>query len=67
MNAIDKLTKKHTERFGVEPNVIGLLWSDIDKQIDLLIEAIKTGEPYDEYQMLSKSEQQAFDNNDIVF
>jgi hypothetical protein len=67
MNAIDKLTKKHIERFGVEPNVIGLLWSDIDKQIDLLIEAIKTGEPYDEYQMLSKSEQQAFDNNDIVF
>lgn len=67
MNAIDKLTKKHIERFGVEPNVIGLLWSDIDKQIDLLIEAIKTGEPYDEYQMLSKESQEAFDKGDLIF
>ena len=42
------------------PNVIGLLWNDLDKKIDLLIEAIKDDEPYDEYQMLSKESQEAF-------
>ena len=67
MDAITKLTIEHKKQFGVEPNVIGLLWSDIDKQIDLLIEAIKTGEPYDEYQMLSKESQEAFDKGDLIF
>jgi hypothetical protein len=67
MNAIDKLTKKHVEKFGVKPNVIGLLWNDLDKQIDLLIEAIADGEPYDEYQMLSKESQEAFDKGGLVF
>jgi len=67
MNAIDKLTEKHVEKFGVEPNVIGLLWNDLDKQIDLLIKAIEDDEPYDEYQMLSKEAQKAFDKNEIVF
>jgi len=67
MNAIDKLTEKHIEKFGVEPNVIGLLWNDLDKQIDLLIKAIEDDEPYDEYQMLSKEAQKAFDKNEIVF
>ena len=67
MNAIDKLTEKHIEKFGVEPNVIGLLQNDLDKQIDLLIKAIEDDEPYDEYQMLSKEAQKAFDKNEIVF
>jgi len=67
MNAIDKLTEKHIEKFGVEPNVIGLLWNDLDKQIDLLIKAIEDDEPYDEYRMLSKEAQKAFDKNEIVF
>ena len=67
MNAIDKLTEKHIEKFGVEPNVIGLLWNNLDKQIDLLIKAIEDDEPYDEYQMLSKEAQKAFDKNEIVF
>jgi len=67
MNALAKLTIAHKDKFGVEPNVIGLLWNDIDKQIDLLIKAIEIDEPYDEYQMLSKEDQNAFDKGDIVF
>jgi len=67
MNAIDKLTEKHIEKFGVEPNVIGLLWNDLDKQIDLLIKAIEDDEPYDEYRMLSKESQEAFDKGGLVF
>ena len=67
MDAITKLTIEHKKQFGVEPNVIGLLWNDIDRQIDLLIEAMKTGEPYDEYQMLSKEDQAVFDKGDLFF
>jgi len=32
-----------------------------------LIKAIEDDEPYDEYQMLSKEAQKAFDKNEIVF
>ena len=67
MNAIDKLTKKHIEKYGVEPNVIGLLWNDLDRQIELLIKAVEGDEPYDEYQMLSKEEQDAFDKSELFF
>ena len=67
MNAIDKLTEKHIEKFGIEPNMIGLLWNDLDKQIDLLIKAIADDEPYDEYQMLSKESQEVFDKGGLVF
>jgi len=47
--------------------VIGLLWNNIDRQIELLIKAVEGDEPYDEYQMLSKEQQEAFDKHDLFF
>ncbi|MBC8555222.1 MAG: hypothetical protein H8D23_36880 [Candidatus Brocadiales bacterium] len=67
MDAIDNLHNLHKEKYGVEPNVIGLLWRDLDKQVELLIEAVEGDEPYDEYKMLSTEEQKAFDRDEIVF
>jgi len=67
MNAIDNLHNLHKEKYGVEPNVIGLLWRDLDKQVELLIKAVEGNEPYDEYKMLSTEEQKAFDRGEIVF
>lgn len=67
MNAIQNLQNLHKEKYGVEPNVIGLLWNDIDEQIELLIKAVEGDKPYDEYQMLSKEEQAAFDKGDLFF
>lgn len=37
MHAMENLQNLHKEKYGVEPNVIGLLWNDIDRQIELLI------------------------------
>ncbi len=67
MNAIQNLQNLHKEKYGVEPNVIGLLWNDIDEQIELLIKAVEGDKPYDEYQMLSKEDQAAFDKGDLFF
>ena len=67
MDAMQNLRNLHKEKYGVEPNVIGLLWRDIDKQIDLLIEAVEGDKPYDEYKMLTKEQQKAFDKNELVF
>lgn len=59
--------KKHIEKFDVEPNIIGMFWSDIDKVREGIINAIKTNLPYDEYKMLSKEEQIDFDSGDLLF
>ena len=67
MNAIQNLHKLHKDKYGVEPNVIGYLWSDMDKQFDLLVKAVEGDEPYDEYKMMSKEEQEAFDRDELVF
>ena len=67
MDAMENLKNLHKEKYGVKANVIGLLWHNIDKQIELLIKAVEGDKPYDEYKMLSKSEQKAFDKGDIVF
>ena len=39
MDAMQNLRNLHKEKYGVEPNLIGLLCNDIDRQIELLIEA----------------------------
>jgi hypothetical protein len=67
MDAMQNLRNLHKEKYGVEPNVIGLLWNNIDRQIELLIKAVEGDEPYDEYQMLSKEQQEAFDKHDLFF
>jgi hypothetical protein len=67
MNIIENLKRQHKEKYGVEPNVIGLLWSDMDERIRLMTEAIEGDEPYDEYKMLSKEKQEAYDKGGLVF
>jgi len=67
MDAIENLNNLHKDKYGVEPNVIGYLWSDMDKQFDLLVKAVKGDEPYDEYKMLSDEDKEAFDKGDLFF
>jgi len=67
MDIMGTLKEEHIEKYGVEANVIGLLWNQIDKQIELLIKAVEGDKPYDEYLMLTKEEKKDFDEGNLVF
>lgn len=64
---MESLIKEHKEKFGVEPNIIGLNWDNPDAVVDGIADAIEEGKPYDEYKLLSKEEREAFDNGELVF
>jgi len=57
----------HIDKFGVEPNVIGMFWSEPKLVLKNILESIKDSTPYDEYNMLSKSDQEAYDNGELLF
>jgi hypothetical protein len=59
--------KKHKDKFSIEPNIIGMFWSDQDKVLEGILNAIRNNTPYDEYKMLTKSEQEAFDKGELIF
>jgi hypothetical protein len=44
-----------------------MFWSDQDKVLEGILDAIEKGIPYDEYRMLTKSEQEAFDKGELIF
>jgi len=67
MDAMQNLCQLHKDKYGVKPNVIGYLWDDTDEQFNLLVKAVEGDKPYDEYEMMSKEEQEAFDRRDVVF
>lgn len=64
---MENLIKEHLQKFGVEPNIIGMFWDDLEKIASNIYEAIKENKPYDEYEMLTKEEQDAFDKRELVF
>ena len=62
-----ELTIKHVEKFGVEPNIIGIYWRHPD-QLEVLIEkSIDDGEPYDELDNLSGEDKKRYERGDLVF
>jgi hypothetical protein len=67
MNEREKATQEYIEKFGKKPKIIGIFWRDTEQLISNLRNAIKTGEEYDEYMMLSESERKKFDNGLLLF
>ena len=65
-NILDAI-QQHKKKFGVEPKTIGMFWFDNEKLIENIIKAIEDGKPYDEYEMLTKEEQEDFDNGQLLF
>jgi hypothetical protein len=59
--------EEHIKVFGVEPVVIGLFWKEPGAVKTGILEAIKTGKPYNERLMLSVEERAAFDAGEIMF
>lgn len=64
---MENLIKEHVDKFGKEPNIIGMFWNDPEQLMDNIADAIDENKPYDEYAMLTEYEQRAFDNGKLVF
>jgi hypothetical protein len=58
--------QEHVNAFGVEPVVIGLFWRDPDAVRVGILNAIKTGKPYNERLMFSVEERAGLDVGEIL-
>lgn len=67
MKKIREIEQKYIEKFGKEPNIIGMFWNDPQQLEDNLQKAIETNTPYDEYELLSDEEKIAFDRGELLF
>ena len=64
---VDKNIEAYKTKFNKEPNIIGMFWFDNKIIINNIIKAIETNNPYDEYELLTKEEQKAFDDGNLLF
>ena len=64
---MENLINEYIKVFNKEPNIIGMYWNNQEKLINNIIEAIETNKPYNEYELLSKEEQKAFDDGELLF
>jgi hypothetical protein len=64
---MENLVKEHIKKFGVEPRVIGMFWSEQELLFNGIADAIDDGKPYDEYEKLSKDQKKAYDDGGLVF
>lgn len=64
---MDDAIKEHVEKFGVEPVVIGLFWDNPEKVLDGIYDAIDEGTPYDEHNLLTEEEREAYDAGELLF
>ena len=64
---MENLIKEYIKVFNKEPNIIGMYWNNPDLVIENIIKAIETNTPYNEYELLSKEEQKAFDDGELLF
>jgi hypothetical protein len=67
MNETQKLIQQHIEKFGKQPNIIGRYWRNREKLNQNLRDAIESGEPYDEYEMMSDDMKRAYDDGELDF
>lgn len=64
---MDDLIKKHIDKFGIEPYIIGMFWNNQEQLLENIFLAIENNKPYNEYNLLSDDEKRAFDKVSLVF
>jgi len=64
---LDTVKKEHTSWFHKEPIIIGLWWSNMDRLIANIQDAIVREVPYNEYNQLSVEEKREYENGNLVF
>ena len=64
---MEDLINKHIKVFNKEPYIIGMFWNNQEQLVLNIEKAIDDNKPYNEYELLSKEEQKAFDNGELLF
>ena len=64
---MDDVAKEHLDKFGVEVKLLGLYRYDKNKLYDNIVKAIEENKPYNEYNLLTKEEQIAFNSGKLLF
>ena len=64
---MESLINDYIKAFNKEPYIIGMFWNNPNLVIENIIKAIETNTPYNEYELLSKEEQKAFDDGELLF
>ena len=67
MNNAPQFIKDHIEKFGKEPETIGMFWDDFEAFEEGVKKAIEDDKPYNEYEMLSEEEKRLYDNEELFF
>ena len=62
-----ELRAAHVAKFGAEPIIIGINWSNTEKVYKGIEKAIKSGEPYDETKQLSKKDLSSYQKGELLF
>ena len=57
----------YIQKFGKEPYVIGMFWNNRERFNQNLLDAIKSGVPYNEYELLDDDDKKAFDEGLLLF
>lgn len=61
------LYEEHKKKFGHYPIKIGMIGLDEEDVLNDISIAIETSKPYNEYNLLSKEEQNAYDKGELIF
>ena len=64
---MDDVAKEHLDKFGIEVKLLGLYRYDKNKLYDNIVKAIEDNKPYNEYNLLTKEEQTAYDKGELLF
>ncbi len=64
---MEDLIKIYIDVFKEEPNIIGMFFDNEEELFNNIAKAISENKPYNEYEMLTKEEQKAFDDGNLLF
>jgi hypothetical protein len=57
----------YIDKFGEEPNVIGMFWNQPNILEDNILNAIKTGKKYNELDLLTDEELKLYNKGELLF
>jgi hypothetical protein len=62
-----EIMQAYIQKFGTKPYIIGMFWNNRERFNQNLIDAIESGVPYNEYELLVDDKKKAFDEGLLLF